>query len=515
MPERSEKFVERDAVWMTMALAVAAAAIASAVLRFPINHDVGALLDLTQRSLSGERLYVDIWEPNPPLAIWLLAPPVLAAKAVHVPLATVTQVWLTAILLAALAIFYRVCCSAQIVAHVGGRRTLVFGLAFLWLGLAPYELGQRDPLTLQLTTPYLFAATGHAYGRAPARSTSIGVGVLGAIGFALKPTFLPTLLLVEAYLYMAARRHDAWRRVEIRIMGVGLASYGAFVALASGYIGAMKAGGALYGAYENAFGKVLSDGNPVLWVPGFVVLAFARRSLGGHVRALLAIGLTGCVASALVQAKGWSYHWVPAHISSLFVLVLAAVGLSDRSSGRGRAVIDVVALWFAALFTWRVYDARASRTDPRWAIVRTLAAFLKANARGGPIAWFSTSCPPAFPAITYAGVHVMMPGTWMLLPGIYAAEPPLKSPFPYHALGEMTSTERFVLDSNLRAFEARPPTLVIFDRRRFKQGLGFTTFDHYDYLRRDPRFEAAFGRYRTLLDAPELLVLTSAPPVAR
>jgi hypothetical protein len=512
MSARRESLMERDVVWAIVAIGTAVAAFAAAVLRFPFNHDVGALLNLTQRVLSGERLYVDIWEPNPPLVIWLFTPPVLIAKAIHVPITAVTQIWMVSFVLASLAVVDRVWAATQLVPSVGARRTLVIALAFLWLGVAPYEIGQRDPLALQLTAPYLFAAIGHACGRAPGRATSIATGVLATLGFALKPTFLPLLLIVEAYLYVAARRHEAWRRVEVLIICGGLGLFGAFVVLASGYLGAVRSGGSLYSAYENGFREVFKAGVPALWIAALVILAAARRSLGTHVRALLAIGLLVCVASALMQAKGWSYHWMPAYVSALFVFVLASVAMAARASGSGRLVADGLAVLFAALFVWRVHDARASRTDPRWTGLRKLTAFVKSNAGGGPVAWFSTACDPVFPVLTYADLRLMMPGTWLLVPGIYGAEPPLASPFPYHDPSAMTAAEHHVLDTTWRAFAAHPPTLVIFDRRPFKQGFGLTTFDHYEYLRRDARFDALFKDYRLLASSRDLLVL--APPEA-
>jgi len=46
----------------------------------PINHDVGAILDVTERWIDGEKLYVQVIDENLPLTFIVHALPVLTAK---------------------------------------------------------------------------------------------------------------------------------------------------------------------------------------------------------------------------------------------------------------------------------------------------------------------------------------------------------------------------------------------------------------------------------------------------
>lgn len=43
-------------------------------VRFPINHDVGAILDASNRLYDGARLYVDIMDFNLPTIFWISYP---------------------------------------------------------------------------------------------------------------------------------------------------------------------------------------------------------------------------------------------------------------------------------------------------------------------------------------------------------------------------------------------------------------------------------------------------------
>ena len=50
-------------------------------LRCGTIPDTSWLITVCERMLSGERLYADIYETNPPFSVWLYLPPVAAAAA--------------------------------------------------------------------------------------------------------------------------------------------------------------------------------------------------------------------------------------------------------------------------------------------------------------------------------------------------------------------------------------------------------------------------------------------------
>jgi len=66
------------------ALFAAFAAIAIQSLWIPLDADVSWLITVCERVLSGDRLYVDILELNPPASVWLYMPFVWLARAIGV-----------------------------------------------------------------------------------------------------------------------------------------------------------------------------------------------------------------------------------------------------------------------------------------------------------------------------------------------------------------------------------------------------------------------------------------------
>jgi hypothetical protein len=69
----------------------------------------------------------------------------------------------------------------------------------LILLVATYDFGQREHLMLAASLPYLVLAARRAEGVPTSRVLAIGVALLAALFFALKPHFLAIPALVELY----------------------------------------------------------------------------------------------------------------------------------------------------------------------------------------------------------------------------------------------------------------------------------------------------------------------------
>jgi len=171
----------------------------------PINHDVAALLDVSGRWLSGERLYVDVIDENPPVVFIVHAIPVLTARL----LPGGAPLWFTAWLVAGIVASF-VACRRLVQVIPSADHALTEGLLppvllFLFTVLPNEHFGQREHLMFVAAAPYLFASMARAEGVAASRrARSIAFGLMAGVGFALKPYFLAIPAAVE--LYLVARR---------------------------------------------------------------------------------------------------------------------------------------------------------------------------------------------------------------------------------------------------------------------------------------------------------------------
>src|SRR4051794_22708005 len=86
------------AVWLALA-ALCAAAVAPAYM----NHDAAWYLYMVARGGDGATLSRDVIDPNPPLIIWLSAPPVLLARALHIGAPALFKIYVFALALGTIA----------------------------------------------------------------------------------------------------------------------------------------------------------------------------------------------------------------------------------------------------------------------------------------------------------------------------------------------------------------------------------------------------------------------------
>lgn len=495
-----ESFLE-GALWPRVLTAVLSVWAAGLVLtQFPMNQDVAALMDQVHRTLDGERMYFDIIEVNPPLVLYLYQLPVLLARRLHLGDGLVVHA--SVLLLAALSLPL----SARTLAAAGlptaMRRVLLWVLLSLSLPFALTHTAQREHLLCLLSMPFLFGVACEAAGRPRPMWLQVAAGALAAFGVALKPHFLALWCCAEAYLYIGAGRRRAFRRMETLLIGAVNLAYLTWVVFGTGYLAVARLAVDAYAAYDNSLSFVIGQGNPILLGAAAAVLLAPRGWSPERrpLRAVLAIGLGVSAYAAVIQSKGFPYHWLPAQAFSYLAL---AAGLLEVTAARG-AGARAVAQAGLVLVSLHPY-ASPTRTNMGEAAiegqkVRDIALLLRELSPGQRVAWFSTTCYPQFPSLNYAGKHQGLRAPLWLLPSIYADVPPYTAPFPYHGAADMPEQERRVLDAVTRDLQERRFDLLVVDRHGNKQGFGPTAFDFLDYFARQPRVVEQLRAYRVVRD---------------
>jgi hypothetical protein len=485
-----------------------------ALTRRPINHDVAALADLAWRTLQGERLYLDIWEPNPPLAVWMLMPPVLARDLLGLSLPSLLQGWLLALSLVPVALLARLLHRVPSL-ESAVRSAVVLSFGVLATGaLHPYQLGNRDPLAMACALPYVLAAELHARELPIGRRLAVATGIVAALGLCLKPTLLGVVFATELVLLVAQRRPRALLRVEALAFAAIVASYAAYVAFFSGYARMLRE---LFPLYNRAYAARIDDlwGASQPWVAnlaGWLVVAIAIAR-GPRVAALYAGALGASVASALVQAKGWTYHWMPMHVVAGSGAIALVASLPRRASSANMAYagrLRVLALGLASIVVVAL-RMHAMHVRPAIEDGARVIRWVDSYAEGGRVLALTSSCGPVFPALAHTTAHLTGSSGTMLLPGLYAEAPPHPEPFPYRTLDAMPPLERGYLDSVERAFERDDPRLVLVHTVTYKQGFGPTSFDFLEHLRADPRLVARLTAYREVERTERWRVLVKQP----
>ncbi len=476
----------------------------------PINHDVGALLDVSGRWVDGDKLYVDVIDENLPLTFILHAVPVLTAKILPggVPF------WFTAWVVLGITVSF-IACRRLVRLVPSANHALTEGLLppvllFLFTVLPNEHFGQREHIMFVAAAPYLLVSMARAEGVSATRGTAIAIGLAAGLGFALKPYFLAIPAAVELYLLVRRRWRQTLRdpipwaigavaAMHLVLMYTVFSTYGRFV---------MPLAVDAYTPIGDASALQILTGNvmaptliALLILGGFAV--FLTKTFAARV--LVAFGI-GAAASAIAQAKGWPYHLLPA---LSVAILLAAFTISQtvdrylpisRSSHRlPVAVISatlMVLLYFqAALYTPPFFKQRQYE-DSIGGILRHV---VEQNAPHRTIMTLSPGIYPFWPMINYTHARMTMRFlTMWVLQGVYAT----CEDFPalYNPPDTMSDTEKFVFDSVSQDFAKGRPDLLIVDQVPGMPRCQGKVFDYLEYFEQNPVFAQAFTHYEHLMD---------------
>jgi len=197
----------RFAWWEPVLIGVACLLIGAPSLRTnPVgNHDVAVIASTSERMLHGDRLYSEVPHPSPPLTYMAEMIPVAVARAFGWDAMTVMQVAILALAAACLWVLARASAACRVPEGSWARVAWLLLCAGAVFGYKNYEIGQRDPMWVVATLPYLVGAAGAAVGRPLTGRLATGVGVLGALGVLIKPHFVLLPLVVEALLVVETK----------------------------------------------------------------------------------------------------------------------------------------------------------------------------------------------------------------------------------------------------------------------------------------------------------------------
>jgi hypothetical protein len=155
------------------------------VLVPPLNHDVAANLDFTQRWISGEALYSRLLTTDPPLIFGLNLLPAYLGK--YTALGTILAFQLCVLLYGAVVWWLTVRLRRHSEEGAVERHFLNVAPVLVLVG-AGYDFGQREHLMVLGALPYLFLATRRV--QEAQGSYRYVVAILAALAFAIKPYFL-------------------------------------------------------------------------------------------------------------------------------------------------------------------------------------------------------------------------------------------------------------------------------------------------------------------------------------
>lgn len=472
------------------------------------HTDVAWPFYLAEQMLKGARQGVDFLEVNPPLFLWLAVPPVLLERITGLG-AWQFYVLFTALLAAvSLATTRRI--LAQLLDDRRDSRVWLVLAGFAALVLPRMSFAQREHLAYLAVLPYVVLSASRLRCIATPSRLALMVGALGGLGFSLKPHFLLAWLLVELLL-LTRLGVASMKRVELRaLVCFGVLYFLAVVFVVPDYLPMAFRLRPWYDRYLDTglAGSIARAGPILLLTLLFALLQRLWADDEDPLGSCLSVTLLGFLAAAILQRKGFGYHYVTA--SSFGLVLLARGGWMMRKGQRrkrslllGRSALLLVALVVTrgsadALRELTNPDAESYRNDPTY---RALLPVVKVLAGGQAMIVLSSNPATAWPLTRDAGAiwASRYMSFWPLLSfygdQLWDIPPHVIRP---HRQDQRPDFERRFVDEVVEDFERwRPRLMVVLEPDPDFLALGGARrIDYLEYFGADPRLAAMFHRYQ-------------------
>jgi hypothetical protein len=470
-----------------------------------LQPDTAWLLYASDHMLRGARLYVDLIETNPPLILWLDALPVLTGRLLGVA----SGVVFTAMTLA-LALGSALWCARLLRDLLPDapllRRCLILLILMVLVPLARQDFGEREHLFLALAFPYVLLTALRLRGAPVDRSHAWAIGAAAGIGIALKPYFLLLWLSVEAITARTGGKLRGPRPETVAIISVGLAYLLAVAALAPEYVGVVRTmAGPYFTFLRNPLltTALLGDGAQLPVVAFLAYLALKADAERPPLWSALVWSMAALWVAAVLQQKGWRYHFYPALALGVVLCGLMIVNRRVAAGNRIRrlyAAVSLAAVLGAALLTVgaclrQILDPRNPRYDPDPDLSRLIPVV--AEYGGRPVLMLSWSTASAFPLMTYGKVENASRFNHLWVVGAeYWTDLRRPGPLRYHTREEMSPLERFLNDALVEDMaRTKPPLVLVLRPGPDRPEWGLRRLDFLGYFSRDPRFARLWARY--------------------
>lgn len=314
----------------------------------PIDANIDWLVSNCRRFLDGARLYKDIVETNPPMAIFIYLPATMVERVSGLPAEGVFTAMLLVAGTASAWLFHRLVRDQlpdDLAPHV-----LLAAVLFAILVAPLSAFGEREHVALVLLMPLYGVAIRRAGGQAVPWPLILLVGGLAGLAPMIKPYF--ALGVAAPYLFVAIRRRTLLSLVAPEaVLAAGL--LGIYVLLVAQFIPAyarevMPLLVDLYQPMRLPLNEVLVSFKPIMWLVSAACLyAAIRRRVSDPVTGVLVAASAGFLLAMIVQGRNWPYHAYPA--VALMLMAVPQAIIPALTSGDPKQRVPAIAAVVAAL----------------------------------------------------------------------------------------------------------------------------------------------------------------------
>lgn len=459
-----------------------------------MNLDVSWLLYCATRILKGAILYKDIFETNPPLAVYFNFPAIWLAQWLKISLITSFYFYFFGIVLLAVGLSWKlipIVWDHNNALLITGLRLLI---VFVSLIMALHIFGQREHFTFLLTMPYVFLTIIRAQGKTFSPAMAAAIGCLAGLGIAIKPHFSLLWIGLESYLCFVVRAQTPyWRPESCAIILINIFYSLLIILFFPEYFNIIKLLSKYYFAYDN---NILTSKKLILLLLSAflsLVILYRMKYKNNNILYIIFITFISFLLSAILQKKGWPNHLFPGLAWLILFSYLIMLNLFEQSKVFHQQknnicftiilLITVILIVFSSFITFKSINSINTSPLPQ------LISLVNENASNRPIYVLTTHLYPSFPLVIYSQTswpyhfHSLWP-----LPGIYYSLSRDPGAMQAEIDRQWFNT---IVTTDLVKYQ---PALIIVDNTSKK--IGFKEpFDLLDYFNYDNNFKEIFSNY--------------------
>jgi hypothetical protein len=372
--------------------------------------------------------------------------------------------------------------------------------------------GQREHLLLVLLWPLLAVAMARMDAGPVSPWVAAGAGALGALGLALKP---PAVIVWPVLAGLVAMRRRSLRLLiapEQIVLALALAGYAAAaLILTPEFLPAMRRLAPLYLHFSTQELNALLLGDVLTWAVWVALacwVAGGPRGVSAFGQPILAAAALAFLGAAVLQGKGFGYHYYPAFGCAVALLLVVAadrgsaleggqgaLAAARRVAGTVRRIAATATLAAVALLFGPVRLSRAAGTPQRRDLERAGLARIVQDVvpPGGSLMILSPRLGDAFPLVPETGTLLVprYPHLWWM-----AAMDALRRRGDTARVAEFAPLEAELRRSVAEDLTVHRPVLILArNPDPSDRYAGDAPVDPVRYLLLEPRFAAALSHY--------------------
>ncbi|MBZ9703848.1 MULTISPECIES: hypothetical protein [unclassified Mesorhizobium] len=452
---------QAERLWPLVLAAIVLAAAVPWQMRWGVIPDTSWAITMSERVLAGSRLYIDLFEVNPPFTPWMFMPAVALAHALGISPEVVIHFYVYAICLLGLGFAARI-------ARLAGfaENHVLFSMLPLFLALLVILPGnafsEREHLGVALFLPSLVLAAWRAAptgGRTPSLPIAVLAGLSGSVMVLVKPYY--ALMVLVPALYVAWRRRSIWLLFCIEYWVIGLVCVAYLAAVLYFYPEFLNA---IYPVLADTYMRLgVAQALLVKYAPAYLIAVYMLRLLrpGLALSPLIMVFVLASLAATVplvYQAKAWPYHAFPAICLMAGALLLRAIQIDPaKQSPSGTGMRSARMLLLAA--------AILANAVPFWPSQKPGADFvatIKAAVDHPTVALIGSDIAAGHPLTRMVGGSWISSycSDWLGAFAIYFAKVEAQSSNQTAAEHYKQITDRYI-DAKLAELETNQPSLVI------------------------------------------------------